>query len=190
MQMDSRSRWQGKGSLEELMRERIRGTIELIVEQELQEAIGAASSERVGEQRAGYRHGHRARTLSTSLGATTIAMPRARIEGGRRPAAGMAQRDHSELSAAHRTVDEETLGVYLSGTNTRPAIESAHGPVTFSTTMSRFEYSLSTAARYELVWSCSTGHRAKQPRLGHSPIALDRLWRDSQELHGFLVPAP
>ena len=69
MERDSRSERQGKGSLEELMRERIRGTIELIVEQELQEALGAASSQRVGEQRAGYRHGHRGRTLSTSLGA-------------------------------------------------------------------------------------------------------------------------
>ena len=81
MERDSRSAAQGKGSLEELMRERIRGTIEIIVEQELAEALGAASSARVGEHRAGYRHGHRTRTLSTSLGASTIAMPRARIEG-------------------------------------------------------------------------------------------------------------
>jgi mutator family transposase len=68
MERDSRSRGQGKGSLEELLRERVRGIIELIVEQELEEALGAASSARVGAQRAGYRHGHRARTLSTSLG--------------------------------------------------------------------------------------------------------------------------
>jgi Transposase, Mutator family len=86
MERDSRSASDGKGSLEELLRERIRDTIELIVEQELEEALGAANSQRVGEQRAGYRHGHRARTLSTSLGATTIAMPRARTlnENGRR----------------------------------------------------------------------------------------------------------
>jgi hypothetical protein len=81
MEGDSRSRWQGKGSLEELLRELIRGTIELIVEQELEATIGAASSQRIGDQRTGYRHGHRGRTLSTSLGATTIAMPRASIEG-------------------------------------------------------------------------------------------------------------
>jgi transposase-like protein len=61
---------EGKGKVrwKSWMRERIRGTIEIIVEQELEEAVGAASSERVGEQRAGYRHGHRARTLTTSLG--------------------------------------------------------------------------------------------------------------------------
>ena len=65
MERDSRSVRDGKGSLEELLRERIRGTIELIVEQELEEALGAANWARVGGLRAGYRHGHRARTLST-----------------------------------------------------------------------------------------------------------------------------
>ena len=80
MEMDSRSGWQGKGALEEVMRERIRVTIETIVEEELEAALGAAASQRVGPVRAGYRHGKRARTLTTSLGATTIAMPRARIE--------------------------------------------------------------------------------------------------------------
>jgi transposase-like protein len=64
MERDSRSAGDGKGSLEELLRERIGGIIELIVEQELEEALGAANSARVGEQRPGYRHGHRARTLT------------------------------------------------------------------------------------------------------------------------------
>jgi putative transposase len=119
MERDSRSASDGKGSLEELLRERIRDTIELIVEQELEEALGAANSQRVGEQRAGYRHGHRARTLSTSLGATTIAMPRARTlnENGRRH----EWRSQIIPRYQRRTarVDEAILGVYLSGTNTR-----------------------------------------------------------------------
>jgi hypothetical protein len=82
----SRSGWQGKGTLEELMRERIRATIETIIDEELESARGAASSRRAGPVRAGYRHGKRLRTLTTSLGATTIAMPRARIadDDGRR----------------------------------------------------------------------------------------------------------
>jgi len=119
MERDSRSEWQGKGSLEELMRERIRGTIELIVEQELEVAIGAASSQRIGDKRAGYRHGHRGRTLSTSLGATTIAMPRARIE----EADGNRHEWRSQIIPRYQRrterVDEAILGVYLSGTNTR-----------------------------------------------------------------------
>ena len=119
MERDSRSGRQGKGSLEELMRERIRGTIELIVEQELEAAIGAASSERVGEQRAGYRHGHRARTLTTSLGATTIAMPRARLAGADGPRHEWRRQMIPRYQRRTERVDEAILGVYLSGTNTR-----------------------------------------------------------------------
>lgn len=119
METDSRSGWQEKGTLEELMRERIRDTIEALVDEELAAALGASRSARVGAIRTGYRHGKRARTLTTSLGATTIAMPRARIEAD-------DGRDHEWQSRIipryqRRTerVDEAILGVYLSGTNTR-----------------------------------------------------------------------
>ena len=119
MERDSRSAAQGKGSLEELMRERIRDTIEIIIEEELEAALGAPRSQRVGTERTGYRHGKRPRTLTTSLGPTTIAMPRARIAG----AAGRERewRSHIVPRYQRRTerVDEAILGVYLSGTNTR-----------------------------------------------------------------------
>jgi putative transposase len=136
MERNSRSGWQGKGSLEELMRERIRGTIELIVEQELEEAIGAASSERVGEQRAGYRHGHRARTLSTSLGATSIAMPRARIEGADRKRHEWRSQIIPRYQRRTERVDEAILGVYLSGTNTR-RLRGALAPLLRGTPLSK-----------------------------------------------------
>ena len=119
MERDSRSAAQGKGSLEELMRERIRDTIEIIIEEELEAALGAPRSQRVGTERTGYRHGKRPRTLTTSLGPTTIAMPRARIAGddGRE----REWRSHLVPRYQRRTerVDEAILGVYLSGTNTR-----------------------------------------------------------------------
>ncbi len=68
--------------------------------------------------RFGYRHGKRARTLTTSLGATTIAMPRARIEDddGRRE---WRSRIIPRYQRRTERVDEAILGVYLSGTNTR-----------------------------------------------------------------------
>jgi putative transposase len=119
METDSRSGWQGKGALEDLLRERIRATIETIIEEELEAALGAAKSQRVGSARAGYRHGKRARRLTTSLGATTIAMPRARIED----AQGQRREWHSRMIPRYQRrterVDEAILGVYLSGTNTR-----------------------------------------------------------------------
>src|ERR1035437_5974303 len=119
MASDSRDLGAGKATLEELMRERIRATIEAIVDEELEAALGAARSQRVGAVRAGYRHGQRERTLTTSLGATTIAMPRARIES----ADGRRREWHSRVIPRYQRrterVDEAILGGYLSGTNTR-----------------------------------------------------------------------
>ena len=136
MERDSRSGGQGKGSLEELMRGRVQRTIELIVEQELEEALGAASSVRVGEQGAGYRHGHRSRTLSTSMGATTIAPPRARIEGED----GQRHEWRSEIIPRYQRrterVGEAILGVYLGGTNTR-RLRGALAPLLRGTPLSK-----------------------------------------------------
>ena len=74
----------------------------------------------MGEKRAGYRHGRRAHTLSTSLGATTIAMPRARIAGED----GKRHKGRSQIIPRYQRrtewVDEAILTVYLSGTHTRP----------------------------------------------------------------------
>ncbi|MGC1811611.1 MAG: transposase, partial [Candidatus Binataceae bacterium] len=118
MASDSRVSGAGKATLEELMRGRIRATIESLVDEELEAALGAARSQRVGAVRAGYRHGQRERTLSTSLGPTTIAMPRARIEDDD----GRRREWRSQLIPRYQRrterVDEAILGVYLSGTNT------------------------------------------------------------------------
>src|SRR5271156_5973645 len=119
MESDSRSSGEGKATLEALMRERIRATIEAIVDEELGAALGAARSQRVGEVRAGYRHGKRERTLTTSLGATTIAMPRARIEGADGRRREWRSRMIPRYQRRTERVDEAILGVYLSGTNTR-----------------------------------------------------------------------
>ena len=77
----------GRGSLEMAIRQRARLLIDAIVEEELEHALGAAPSVRVGEARAGYRHGTRERTLTTSLAPTTFPMPRARLV----TAAGMTE---------------------------------------------------------------------------------------------------
>ena len=119
MESDSRSLVGGEGRLEELMRERIRATVEAIVDEELKGALGAAPAQRVGSVRAGYRHGKRLRTLTTSLGATTIAMPRARIEDND----GRRREWRSQIVPRYQRrterVDEAILGAYLSGTNAR-----------------------------------------------------------------------
>jgi putative transposase len=108
----------GRDAIERVIRERIRATIEQLVTEELDAALGAAKSARVGATRVGYRHGARARTLTTSLGPTTFAMPRARVHG---PDGTTEWRSQLLGRYERRTqrVDEALLGVYLSGSNTR-----------------------------------------------------------------------
>lgn len=135
MAKDSRNEADGEGdhagaatSLETIIRQRARGLIDAIVEEELEVALGAAPSVRVGTARQGYRHGSRERTLTTSLGPTTFAMPRARV----RTADGTTAEWRSELVPRYQRrserVDEAILGVYLSGTNTR-RIKGALAPL-------------------------------------------------------------
>jgi len=68
-----------RDSIEQAMRLRIRDTIEELVKEELDAALGASKSARVGEQRQGYRHGTRERTLTTSLGPATFAIDRRQL---------------------------------------------------------------------------------------------------------------
>jgi transposase-like protein len=100
-----------------VIRARAQALIEAIVQEELAGALGAGTSMRV-ETRRGYRQGTRARTLTTSLGPTTVAMPRARVQqadGGTTEGRSQAVRRYQRRT---EVVDEAVLGVYLSGTNT------------------------------------------------------------------------
>ena len=123
MGRDSRERGEeeafGPDSIESVMRERIRATIEVLVEQELEAALGAAKSARVGSDRAGYRNGVRSRTLTTSLGPTTFSMPRARLHKAQGQGREWQSRVVGRYERRTERVDEALLGVYLSGTNTR-----------------------------------------------------------------------
>jgi putative transposase len=108
----------GADSIELRMRERIRETIEQLVEEELTAALGAERSTR-GDLRCGYRHGRRPRTVTTSLGPTTFRMPRARLstdEGVQREWRSETVRRYERRT---KRLDEAILGVYLSGANTR-----------------------------------------------------------------------
>jgi transposase-like protein len=119
MAEDTRDERFGADSIECRMRERIREVIVQLVEEELEEALRAGKSARV-EERRGYRHGRRERTLTTSLGPTSFAMPRARIGGG---AGEVAEEWQSQVMPRYQRrtarVDEAILGLYLSGANTR-----------------------------------------------------------------------
>lgn len=118
----------GPDTIEARMRARIRETIEAVVQEELDAALGAEKSARVGDTRQGYRHGQRARTLTTSLGPTTIQMPRARMQAAAGTTAEWRSTTVRRYQRRTVRVDEAILGVYLAGANTR-RIKGALAPL-------------------------------------------------------------
>ena len=109
----------GPDTIEVEIRERVRGMIEAIVEEELEATLGAGKSQRVGAVRTGYRHGVRTRQLSTSLGQTTIRMPRARLKGANGAENEWRSRIIPRYQRRTERVDGALLGAYLSGINSR-----------------------------------------------------------------------
>jgi putative transposase len=109
----------GADTIEVEIRQRVRGMIEAVVEEELEATLGAGRSQRVGAARTGYRHGARERQLTTSLGKTTIMLPRARLKD----TGGEESEWHSRMIPRYQRrtqrVDAALLGSYLSGINTR-----------------------------------------------------------------------
>ncbi len=66
------------------VRERMRGLIEAMLEEELTAALGRARYRRDGGPADGYRHGVRHRRLVGSFGPLEITVPRGRWPGGHR----------------------------------------------------------------------------------------------------------
>ena len=127
--------------IEAAIRERIRGFIEELIEEELAAALGRGRYQRRprrGEGEAGsadsrpaagtgdvapgagYRHGHRRRRLCGSFGTVEIAVPRARIGGA--DGGGTVEWKSKALpryARMTRQVEALIAGTYLAGTNTR-----------------------------------------------------------------------
>ena len=102
------------------IRDRVRGFIEELLEQEVTAALGGqAKHERTVEHHEGYRNGTRERQLTGSFGAVPLSVPRARLankDGGTRE-----WRSEALPRYARRTRQVEALiaSAYLAGTNTR-----------------------------------------------------------------------
>jgi transposase-like protein len=90
------------------IRDRIRGFIEALVDEELSEALGHARYQRPGRatgaetapETVGYRHGRRKRQLLGSFGPVTISVPRARLTNND----GTSQEWHSEALPRYATL--------------------------------------------------------------------------------------
>src|SRR5690242_2402198 len=101
------------------VRERVRGFIEELLEQELTQALGRARHERASEETKGYRNGTRERRLLGSFGPVQISVPRARLtagNGGKQEWRSVALPRYARMT---RQVEALIAGAYLAGTNTR-----------------------------------------------------------------------
>ncbi len=113
--------------IEDGVRERVRGFIETMLEEELD---GALSRPRYGRRQAsqneepaapivGCRHGHRKRALTGTFGKTEIAVPRARIVGDGGKTSEWKSKSLPAYQRRTKAADALIAGAYLAGTNTR-----------------------------------------------------------------------
>jgi transposase-like protein len=153
-----------------LIRTAVRGAIEAAVEAELTAALGRAAWERAATA-TGYRHGTVLRTLVTSAGPVTLAVPRGRL----RQADGTTQEWRTTVLEryARRTpaLDATLARLYLSGASTRD-LRRAVAPLFGA-------QALSKSAVSRVVARLQAEYRAWQQRsLADEPIAY--LYLDGQ----------
>ncbi len=104
--------------IQQRLRLRIREAIEVVLEEELDEALGCGAYERNSGRR-GYRNGSPVRGITTGVGLQRIRVPRGRLFGEE----GSTREFHSAMLPRYarrtREVDEAILGSYLAGANSR-----------------------------------------------------------------------
>src|SRR6266567_2999444 len=109
------------------IRERVRGFIEELVEEELSDALGRKRYQRpvrlaepAAPRRAnGYRHGRRQRRLLGSFGPVAINVPRARLDNAEGTSREWCSQVLPRYVRMTKPVEALIAGAYLSGTNTR-----------------------------------------------------------------------
>ena len=114
-------------SIEGGVRERVRGFIETMLEEELDGALcrprygrhKANGNEKAATLLVGCRHGHRKRALTGTFGKTEIAVPRARLMGDNRKTREWKSQSLPAYQRRTKAADALIAGAYLAGTNTR-----------------------------------------------------------------------
>jgi transposase-like protein len=106
-------------ALGELIHERIRQAIEKAVAEELEAALGRRYERVEAEERRGYRHGTRVRTLTGPTGPVELSVPRARLREGDGETREWRSRLVPRYERRMPEVNAAIAAVYLSGGNTR-----------------------------------------------------------------------
>jgi putative transposase len=101
------------------IRDRVRGFIEELLEQELTEALGRGRHERAAAEPKGYRNGTRERRILGSFGSVPIRVPRARMAAAGGVSEEWRNATLPRYARMTRQVEALIAGAYLAGTNTR-----------------------------------------------------------------------
>lgn len=104
---------------EDEVRQRVRGFIEVILEEELQTALGRSSYQRPAEGARGQRNGHRERQVIGTFGPETVKVPRARLVGDDDRTREWRSKSLRRYQRLTKKAEALIAPVYLSGTNTR-----------------------------------------------------------------------
>jgi len=104
--------------IDQALRERIRQAIQVVLDEELSEALGCDRHDRT-ERRLGYRNGSVERHVTTETGTQRLDVPRGRIDAGDGTSTEFRSEVLPRYARRTRRVDEAILGVYLAGGNTR-----------------------------------------------------------------------
>lgn len=104
--------------IRDLLRERVLEAVEVVLAEELSQALGSASYERTPGRR-GYRNGVEVRELTTVAGTRKVRIPRGRVQ----QPDGSIKEFRSEVLQRYarrtREIDEAILSCYLAGANSR-----------------------------------------------------------------------
>jgi transposase-like protein len=117
------------------IRRRVREAIEFVLNQEIEEALGAARYDR-STDRKGYRNGSEGREVTTEYGPTPLSVPRGRLFEGNRGIREWRSEILPRYQRRTRKVDEAIVGCYLAGANTR-RIRKALAPLLGSSSLSK-----------------------------------------------------
>lgn len=104
--------------IQQLLQARIREAVELVLDEELAEALRAIRHQRTDE-RCGYRNGSEQRRLTTAVGTRSLRVPRGRLFGERGSTTEFQSQLLPRYARRTREVDEAILGAYLAGANSR-----------------------------------------------------------------------
>ena len=113
--------------IDQVLRERIRETIQVVLEEELSDALGCHRHDRTST-RAGYRNGSIEREITTESGKQRLRIPRGRLDRNDGTTAEFRSEILPRYARRTRRVDDAILGVYLAGGNTR-RIRKAMAPL-------------------------------------------------------------